>query len=225
MPVTDITIDEFTTKNVDGNGVFDTLMTSASNHLNKEYEAGRIEGKEYSNVYIQMMQVSMQTALAFTLGKQKSTYEALLLEQQISNLEQDKLNSEKQNDILAKQNLKLDEEIDLLQSQDLDVQKSTALKNEQIETERAKTRDVLSDTSPVGGLVKADKDIKAAQADVYTNQAQSFTNNDKIKVAKFYADNHNLQKSLDSGLTSPSEFTNANVDSVVGSLRTDIVGA
>ena len=46
-----ITIDDLTSRQFGGKGVFDAIMESLYNHLNKEYELGRITGAGYSQAW------------------------------------------------------------------------------------------------------------------------------------------------------------------------------
>lgn len=68
---------------VNGKGVFDELMKSVKAHLKEEYDAQRIRGSEYSNVYIASIQMAMQQSIEWVLRSEIAKNEALLLEQQI----------------------------------------------------------------------------------------------------------------------------------------------
>ena len=59
------TVETLTTGAVDGSGVFDKLMAAGEAHLVREYDAHRITGKEYSTVYLGMMQSAMAQAVQF----------------------------------------------------------------------------------------------------------------------------------------------------------------
>ena len=72
-----ITVDAFTSKQVDGTGVFDVIMSSLKIHLKEEFENNRITGSEYTQAYIQLTQTAMQTALELLLSKNKALLEAL----------------------------------------------------------------------------------------------------------------------------------------------------
>ena len=88
MAVIDIQNSDLTTTQVDGDGVFDLLMQASKAHLEKEYQANRITGKEYSQVYLGMMQAAMQNAVSFLLGKpqaEKANAEICVLEARCKN--------------------------------------------------------------------------------------------------------------------------------------------
>lgn len=77
-----LTLDDLTTGQVNGNGVFDKLMTSLVNHLKVEYEAARISGAEYTKAYIGVVGAALQTAQQFLLTKDQAYWGALLVQQQ-----------------------------------------------------------------------------------------------------------------------------------------------
>ena len=73
-------VDEFTTNvhrevGIDdnyvvlGDGIFDKLMKTATEHLAIQFVNGRIRGEDYSTAYIQVFQATLQTALTIWLQK------------------------------------------------------------------------------------------------------------------------------------------------------------
>lgn len=62
---------------IGGNGTFDIVMKALQDHLNHEYEAGRITGAEYTKAYIASLQGALQFAVQFLLGKDLAYYQAL----------------------------------------------------------------------------------------------------------------------------------------------------
>lgn len=70
-------ISTLTTKVVDGDGVFDVMMTALSAHLKKEYESNRITGAEYTKVYIANAQLAMQTAVAWQAQKDQAYWSSV----------------------------------------------------------------------------------------------------------------------------------------------------
>lgn len=89
-----------------------------------------------------------------------------------------------------------------------------ALTGEQIESERAKTLDTRTDGATVEGSVGKQKDL-------YDQQIDSFIKDAAHKTAKMYLDGWITQKTLDEGLTAPTQLTNTNVDSVLATVRTN----
>ena len=88
------------------------------------------------------------------------------------------------------------------------------LTEEQRESERAKTLDTRTDGATVEGSVGKQKDL-------YDQQIDSFIKDAAHKTAKMYLDGWITQKTLDEGLTAPTQLPNANVDSVLSTVRSN----
>ena len=86
------------------------------------------------------------------------------------------------------------------------------LTSEQGEAERAKTLDHRSDGGMVEGSVGKQKDL-------YDQQIDSFIKDAQHKTAKLYSDAWITQKTLDEGLTAPTQFTNSEVNEVLTTVR------
>ena len=87
-PVPVITLEDLTTVDkAEGTGTFDVLMRAAKEHMVDEYTQGRIQGAEYSTVYLGALQQTMQQSIAFLLAKDKTSYELQLLQYQADLLE------------------------------------------------------------------------------------------------------------------------------------------
>lgn len=71
-----LTICDLTEREVDGNGVFDSLMTSVSAHLKQEYENNRITGAEYTKAYIASMEAAMASGVQFLLQRDQAYWQA-----------------------------------------------------------------------------------------------------------------------------------------------------
>lgn len=76
-PSVDLNIDEFThnvetdivSGTVTGDGIFDTLMETATKHLLAQFESNRIRQEDYANAYIHIYEVTLQAALKAWLEK------------------------------------------------------------------------------------------------------------------------------------------------------------
>lgn len=79
----EILVSDLTESTTNGSGVFDVIMQATKAHLNEEYKSNRIKGPEYATVYLGALQSAMNQALQFVLTKQRSDYEARLMEAQI----------------------------------------------------------------------------------------------------------------------------------------------
>ena len=64
-------LDNFTENNLQGNGVFDRIMSSVELHIHDEYDKTRITGSTYAQAYIQAMQAVLQAATQITLESDK----------------------------------------------------------------------------------------------------------------------------------------------------------
>ena len=84
---------------------------------------------------------------------------------------------------------------------------------EQKEAERSKTLNTRTDGTTIVGSVGKQKDL-------YTQQIDSFIKDAKFKTAKMYLDGWITQKTLDEGLTAPSELTNTEINEVLVANRT-----
>jgi len=88
------------------------------------------------------------------------------------------------------------------------------LTEEQVEAERAKTLDTRTDGTPVVGSVGKQKEL-------YDQQIDSFVKDAQHKTAKMYLDSWITRKTLDIGVPVPAEFSETNVSSVFGSVKTN----
>jgi hypothetical protein len=78
-------VDALTTNALEGTGVFDVLMRVTKLHLKEEYTAGRIIGKEYSEVYLGALGAVLAQSVAFLSAHDQSkrlTAEIGLIRQQ-----------------------------------------------------------------------------------------------------------------------------------------------
>lgn len=91
--------------------------------------------------------------------------------------------------------------------------KQITLTAEQSEAERSKTLNTRSDgvTTITGSVGK--------QKDLYTQQIDSFIKDAQHKTAKLFSDAWVTQKTLDEGLTAPTQFTNNEINEVLAAIR------
>lgn len=134
-----INIDQVTEVNLQGSGDFDKLMRTVSLHLVSEFERGRINGTDYSTVYLGAMTQVLGQAIQFTLTKDEASKRAELLvaekaqtEKQTELLEAQRLNAIDELEYRAKQKLLLDEETKLKAAQTNQVEEETKLLVERI---------------------------------------------------------------------------------------------
>ena len=103
----------------------------------------------------------------------------------------------------------------LIRQQAINAEAQKALIIEQTEVQRAQTMNTrLDNATTVSGAIGKQKDL-------YTQQIASYIRDSELKAAKIFADAWITQKTLDEGLTAPTNFTNATVDIVLSKIRTN----
>lgn len=80
--VTKLTLDELTTRQPCGAGVFDALMEAYSKHIEIEYDKGRITGTEYAKAYVDLTSNAMSQSIQFLMSKDQAYWSALLVQAQ-----------------------------------------------------------------------------------------------------------------------------------------------
>ena len=221
-----IPVEDFTEAKVEGKGVYDILMQANAAHLEKEFNASRIKGSEYAQIYLGTMQATMETAVQFFIQRHKLGYESKILEMQakIAEVELEKvrveleiarLNAEKipaEIAVLQAQKCKLDAEYDVLIGQKLKVVQETALLQQKVATEKAQT---------VGASVDPESVI-GKQISLYTSQANGFTRDAEQKAAQLLISTWNARRTTDEG--TEANATNQLHDSMIGRVISKLAG-
>ena len=116
-----VSVSDITDGTLTGAGVFDKLMLSVSAHLRDQLDKGRIQGTDFSAVYLEALKHTMSVSVELSLAKQKQAYEIQLLEKQnlladeeikSAKLSQD--NAKKQNKLIERQTILADAQLDLI---------------------------------------------------------------------------------------------------------------
>jgi UDP-N-acetylglucosamine enolpyruvyl transferase len=225
---------DYTTGAIDGTGTFDVMMQGVKAQLKEEFDKGRITAAEYTKTYVALVQVVMQNATQFLLGRDQAYWQAV--NAQIAavtarvNLEMVKyqaltarIQAETAKADLALTKAKIGTEdaqygqlkynIDNLMPVQLQVaQNQVKLVGEQVEVQRAQTLDTRTDNYPVVGVLGQQKAL-------YAQQIVSYKRDSEQKAAKIFSDAWVTQKTIDEGLTAPNSFTNAVVDEVMNALK------
>lgn len=229
-----LTVTDVTNGAVDGPGAFDALMRGFKSHLEKEFDAGRITGDDYTKAYIALTGEAMQNAVAFLLGKDGAFWQAQMTQVQafaervkleIAKVEMattqytaSKMRAEY---ALTKMQMATEEvtyctaKYNLEEALPKNVVNLTLQGNmlrEQTEAQRAQTMDTRLDGAPVTGVLGKQKALYAQQIISYERDAE-------LKAARLWSDAWITQKTIDEGLTPPTEFTNANVNTILTSIR------
>lgn len=223
-----IDLDDLTTGVVNGTGAFDKLMSSVKAHLKAEYDRGDISGDQYTKAYIELTTASLSTALQFVLQSSTTYWQALAAQSAARAAEVQAVQAAVELETAKHQLSAAAAQAEMLEAQHVLVQMQTAnedakhlltlaqidLVKEQQESQRAQTLDTRTDgTTPVAGLIEKQKAL-------YTQQVTSYQRDAETKVTKMFVDAWITQKTLDEGLTAPTEFTNASLDELLGIIRT-----
>jgi len=118
-----------------------------------------------------------------------------------------------QNTLVAAQKLEVDQNVINKGKEALVLDEQRLLVKEQMESQLAQTLDVRTDSAAVSGLIKTQKDLYKQQIDSYKRDAET-------KVGKLLLDTWTTQKTVDEGLTAPTQVSNANLDTLISALRT-----
>lgn len=236
IPVTALTNEALTTRQVNGDGTFDALMESVGAHLKGEFNSNRISGAEYAKAYIALVTAAMSSATQFLLGKDQAYWQAVLAKAQAKTAEiqlvtaRVGLETAKAQMVLARyQAITAEAEYGLttmkIASEDQNycnlikqtelLEKQITLVQEQTEVQRAQTLDTRTDgiTTITGSVGK--------QKELYNQQITSYQRDAEVKAGKLFVDAWITQKTIDEGLVAPNGFTNASVDDVLTKIKTE----
>lgn len=227
--VTRLTNIDLTSGVIDGPGAFDALMQGFKVHLKGEFDANRISGAEYTKAFIALTGNAMSSAVQFLLGRDGAFWQAVTAQAQAITarvgMETAKVQyaavltealTSRANYALTK--LKLATEDVTFASGEFQLNQilpqQKLLLVEQTEVQRAQTLDIRVDGSAVVGVLGKQKDL-------YTQQITSYQRDAELKAAKVFADAWTVQKTIDEGLLPPDGFTNASLDPILNTLKTN----
>lgn len=240
-PITRLSNNDLTTGNIDGSGTFDVLMKSTMAHLQKELDANRITGQEYTKAYIALVQGAMSGAVQYLLGRDQAYWAAVNAQQQVKlaeiqgttarvelegakirlmTLKYEALNVEA-NYALAKMKLATEsisyctaeyQLNNLLPVQKTNLEKQSAMIQEQTEAQRAQTADTRLDGQPVRGAIGKQKEL-------HTQQIISYQRDSEIKAARPFIDAWITMKTIDEGVLPPNGFANSSLDQILTRLK------
>ncbi len=182
-----MTVEQLTSRTVEGSGVFDALMQAVTAHLAAQFEKNRITGSDYSKVYLGSVQTAMQQGIAFLLGKDRAYLENLQLQENIKlsglqrlramadvELARAQIQIARFTEIRAKLDaFKARNEYALSKMSLVTGYNQVLLTAEQYEIERAQIRETTSDGDPIMGILKYEKELKKAQALLVNEQYES----------------------------------------------------
>lgn len=215
-----LSIEDITTGDINGEGLFDKLMKSISSHLSLQYEKNRITGGDYAKAYIALTTAALQEAIQFASLRETTFWSSL--QAQVSTIQgRVALETAKAGYATslvqfanAKAALATSDaqygttqyQLDNVLPQQLDLVK------EQTEAQRAQTLDSRSDGSVIAGTL-------GKQVELYTQQIESYQRNAETSAARLFVDSWITQKTLDSGITAPPNLANDSVNTVLSNIK------
>ncbi|MGQ0565581.1 MAG: hypothetical protein ACT4OK_10990 [Gemmobacter sp.] len=221
-----IDLDNLTDGTVGGDGTFEMLMASIRAHLQLEFEKNRITGEQYTKAYIELTSLAMSTGLQMVLGRQQAYWQTLLAREQAKRAEAEAVASVVALETAKAQLAAMRYQAEMAEAQMVLAKLQLAsedaryqlthfqidLTKEQIEVARAQHADTRTDGSAIAGTVKRQRDLLEQQREAFVRDADA-------RVAKMYLDGWITQKTIDEGLTPPSQLTNAEIEEVMTQMR------
>lgn len=214
---------------VGGTGTFDALMRGFKAHLQEEYDANRISGAEYTKAFIALTANAMQNAVQFLLGRDGAYWQSVIAQAQAITarvaLETAKvqhmsvlaeMRTARANYALTKLKLSTEDVAFATGQYNLNyiLPQQRLLLTEQTEVQRAQTLNTRTDGTVVAGLLGKQKDL-------YTQQITSYKRDAEVKAAKLFTDAWTVQKTIDEGLLPPNGFTNASLDTILTTIKSN----
>ena len=246
-----LTLEDLTERVIDGNGVFDGVMTAMKAHLVEEYNAGRITGAEYTKAYIAMLQVGLQQAVQFLVSRDTAYYQALAaaiqaiqssveiyaakvqlaIAQAQAHLTKAQYAAQvlqlgqidKQTDFVTAQTEAQEETIDQILAQ-------TDLVKEQIVTQQKQQELLVQQTEQAHAQV-SDTQMDGTtpvtgytghQNSLLTQQIRSFKNDHVLKGAKVFADSFATQLSMSTATVEGTGLDSSGISTAIQHLQTTI---
>lgn len=191
-----VTIDEVTEGTLTGGGVFDILMRTVQAHLAKEFNAQRITGNDYADVYLGAIQAVLAQATNFVLQRDASYWGALLVQQQAQAAQYAVLTTKAQ---VATAQMAIK------------IATITAAKT-QIEAYTAKGQYAVA---------KASLGTAYTQGNLIEEQTTSYTRDAEQKVMKTLLDTWMTRKTIDDGVEVPTQIDTTSLDSVISTVKSN----
>ena len=168
---TPLDISDLTTTYLTGNGTLDVLMATFTNHLDREYNQGRILGNDYASAYIAGFEAVLSAATEFTLAKERQALELTRLQLENDVLELQKIGLELDNDTKS-YNLKF-----LLPAQKANTEAQTA-------NVAASTSKLIEETKllPVQ-LLLAQEELALTKEKILQAKEETLLSKEKLKLA------------------------------------------
>lgn len=210
----DITIKQVTEGTVKGQGVFDTLMKAVKAHLQEEFNNDRITGKDYSEVYLSAVQVTLQQAIAFVLGEQTADKQADLLVAQTAVQNAEALLKAAQTNLTEEQAAVAVKDRAVKDAQIAKLGAEKELLTEKKYTEQAQRVDIVNGL-PVAGVIGKQKNLYQAQTDGFSRDAEQ-------KILKIMVDTWSVRQTTDGATTFANGLSDSDIGAVMNKARQGI---
>lgn len=204
----EILLEDLTTIALNGSGVYDAFMQVNQLRLTEEYSQNRIKGTAYSEVYLGIMDASMQQAIAWLLGKQAADKQAELLAAQTEVAIAEKAKVEAETALIIQNTSNAVLTGQLIQEQIDKIIAETGLLLQKTDTEKAQILDEVN-SLPVVGVIGKQKTLYQAQTDGFFRDAEQ-------KLAKILADSWSVRRSTnDTENPAGTGLTNVDIQKVI----------
>ncbi len=235
-----IDVTSLTDGSINGDGVFDKLMTSVTAHVERQYSNSRITGADYANVYLGSLTTVLNQSSTFLLQSEQLNKQLLLLDEQIANVQanselvaaqKDKMEADtalsiKQLEVLQaqieqsnasteltnQQKTNAEAQYDLILKQQDKADKETALLDQKLTTEIAQT---TGDETTVKGIL-------GKQMELIQKQAEGFDRNAEQKLVKMMIDTWTVRQSTDGADTLNNGLADSEINNVLNIAKTGV---
>lgn len=222
-----ISISNITVNDLTGNGIFDILMRSVNTHIAQEYQANRLQGKEYATVYLGALNSVLQLAIQFGLAVDKTNLELLNQTKQLEIAEQQRLNLLQEGLNLVDQRALLVAQRALLVAQtETAVQQGLNLVDERLTSAKARLRTdaeitlinqkTATETAQVDGAGVTEDSVIGKQNTLYTAQIDGVKQDAVQKAAQILIGTWNARRTTDD--TTPASYENRLEDLSIGNV-------
>ena len=234
----EITISQITTGMLNGDGNFDTLMSTINDHIAAQYEKNRITSSDFGVVYLGAIQTTLEQAINFTLSAGKTELEEKILQAQLDKLELEKQLATLQVERAATENLtarvqleKAQKELAQLDLQSALIAAQTAKTNGEVTLTQQQVNRTVQETELVKQKLTTEKaqttdgyaGVVGKQMQLYQAQATGFTRDSEQKAAKLVLDIVATQMTQDDAYTVAGTNLHATaIGSFVNKLATGI---
>ena len=212
---------DLTTGAINGTGAFDKLMVGVAAQLQREYDAGRITGVEYTKAYIALTGSALSSSFQYLLSRDAAYWQAVQAQAASVTARVQLATAKAQNAAaqLEAKNIKATYALTKLQLAKADAEYAAVKYNleeilpvqklslqEQAEAQRGQTMDTRSDgTTPIAGSI-------GKQNSLYAQQVVSYQKDSQLKAAKVFSDVWITCRSIEEGFPLPKQFDYLSTD-------------